>query len=579
MKYFIQIGTLALLLCAAQKANAQFNPLWIPDTLTGPVYNLTMQDTFKQFYPGQQTITSAFNGNWWGPTLIFNQGDTVYLNVHNRLNDTSTVHWHGFHLPAVMDGGPHQVIPPGTIWKPYWKVTNHAATYWYHPHLHMMTEKQLTHGLGGFIIVRDSIESSLALPRTYGVDDIPLAITDRKFNSSNQLVDVNSHYGDTVLTNGVLNAAFTAPAQWVRFRLLDIAQERAYNIGFSDNRKFYVIGNDGSLLDTPVVMTRLLMAVGERYEIMVDLSGQQGSSVDLMAFNAEFGNQQDLNGSEPPQTPAPFGNKLGRRTFRILRINIGAPTANPITALPAKLLPYTTIDPALATRKRTKVMADDPSSGFLTAKSWINKAYFDFNRTDDYIRVDSTEIWTLRDSSIGSHAFHIHDIEFKIIDINGNPPPPHQRGWKDVVYVRHYSQVRFITTFNTYYDTIWPFMYHCHILFHEDEGMMRQFVVVPSDYSIPTTGVSNLIPADANSVNVYPNPAGARLVVETEDPNMQLYYVRILNAEGRTLYMLPQPQSKNDIDISTLRNGIYFVNIIDMNKHTITKKFVKGDVK
>ena len=567
---------LFLLVCiVSMKVQAQHNQLVIPDTMTGPVYDLNMVDTFKQIFPGQQTITSAFNGNWWGPTLIFHQGDTVQMNVHNMLNDTSTVHWHGFHLPAVMDGGPHQVIPPGTIWRPYWKVTNPAATYWYHPHLHMMTEKQLTHGLGGFIIVRDSLESSLALPRTYGVDDIPLAITDRKFTANNQLVDSAAHYGDTLLLNGVPNAEYTLPAQWVRLRVLDVAQERAYNIGLSDNSTFYVIGNDGSLLDTPVGMTRLLMSVGERYEILVNLTGRQGQTLNLMAYNSSI--SQDVNGSEPSSTPAPFGNRLGRRDFDILHINIGAQTSNAITALPLTLLPYTTIDTLLATQCRRKLLGDDPASGVLTAKSWIDKDYFKFNRIDDYLHVDSTEIWTIIDSSIGSHAFHIHDIEFKIVDIDGVPPPAHERGWKDVVYVRHYSKVRFITTFSTYYDTIWPFMYHCHILFHEDEGMMRQFVVVPSSFQIPviTTYVQALPAASVNAIKAYPNPASSRLIVETDDPSMQLYYVRILDNEGRTLFMLLEPQYKNDIDISLLSPGVYFVNIIDISKRTITKKFIK----
>jgi blue copper oxidase len=141
------------------QVRAQYNNLWIPDTISGTNFTLTLKDTFAQLQPGNQTITSAVNNNnFWGPTLIFNQGDTVHMNVSNHLNDSTTVHWHGLHLPAVMDGGPHQVIPPGTIWQPYWKVTNHAATYWYHPHLHTMTQEQMTKGLGGFIIVRDPEE-------------------------------------------------------------------------------------------------------------------------------------------------------------------------------------------------------------------------------------------------------------------------------------------------------------------------------------------------------------------------------------------------------------------------------------
>ena len=180
---------------ACTSAFAQYNNLWIPDTLSGTTFNLNMKDTFVQFRTGNQTITAGINGAFWGPTLFFNQGDSVHLNVHNFLNDTTTLHWHGMHLPAVMDGGPHQTIPTGTIWQPYWKVTNNAATFWYHPHLHMKTEQQLTEGLGGFIIIRDPVEAALALPRHYGVDDIPLALTSRSFDANNAFTNTSA-YGD-----------------------------------------------------------------------------------------------------------------------------------------------------------------------------------------------------------------------------------------------------------------------------------------------------------------------------------------------------------------------------------------------
>lgn len=137
-----------------------------------------------------------------GTYIVFNKGDVVHLNVKNKLNDSTTIHWHGMHLPAVMDGGPHQVIPPGTLWQPYWKVSNNAGTYWYHPHLHEMTLEHLTKGIGGFIIVRDPIESSLALPRKYGIDDIPLVLTSRRYDANNQFVTTNTAYGDYMLSNG-----------------------------------------------------------------------------------------------------------------------------------------------------------------------------------------------------------------------------------------------------------------------------------------------------------------------------------------------------------------------------------------
>jgi len=189
MKFKFPFGSVAtafLLFVAAVPANAQYNTLKIPDTLSGKTFNLKLIDTFTQLKTGNQTITSGINSNFWGPTLFVNKGDTVYMNIHNTLNDSTTIHWHGFHLPAVMDGGPHQIIPPNSYWRPYWKMKNNAGTYWYHPHLHEMTQEHLTKGLGGLIIVRDSIESSLALPRTYGVDDIPLVLTSRRYSTANQ---------------------------------------------------------------------------------------------------------------------------------------------------------------------------------------------------------------------------------------------------------------------------------------------------------------------------------------------------------------------------------------------------------
>ena len=97
-----------------------YNTLWIPDTLSGTNFNLVIKDTFAQVVSsGNQTITGGINGKFWGPTLFLNKGDVVHMDIQNKLNDSTTIHWHGMHLPTVMDGGPHQIIPPGTMWQPY----------------------------------------------------------------------------------------------------------------------------------------------------------------------------------------------------------------------------------------------------------------------------------------------------------------------------------------------------------------------------------------------------------------------------------------------------------------------------
>ena len=197
---------------------AQYTTMTMPQALSGTTFNLNIHESTKQLVSGNQTITGAINNEtFWGPTLFINKGDLVHMNVTNNLNESTTVHWHGMHLPAVMDGGPHQVIPAGTLWQPYWTVMNQASTLWYHPHLHETTHAQMTKGVGGFIIVKDPIESALALPRTYGVDDIVLALTSRSYNANtNTFVSPptsNRVYGDYMLSNGTPNAQYTLPIQ------------------------------------------------------------------------------------------------------------------------------------------------------------------------------------------------------------------------------------------------------------------------------------------------------------------------------------------------------------------------------
>ncbi|MEQ1700303.1 MAG: multicopper oxidase domain-containing protein, partial [Ilumatobacteraceae bacterium] len=242
--------------------------LWIPPTLTGSVFDLSIAAATKQFKDGDATPTIGYNGaEFWGPTLIMTKGDSVSLRVNNELDEETTTHWHGFHIPAEMDGGPHQTIAVGATWSPSFEVKNQAATFWYHPHMHELTWPQMNMGAGGFIIVRDDEEAALALPRTYGVDDIPLMLTSRTFDDANGLVlTAVTPYGDEMLTNGTLRAEVAVPAQLVRFRILNGEIERVYNLGFEDDRTFHVIGTDGGLLNAPAAVTRLIVAPGERYE-------------------------------------------------------------------------------------------------------------------------------------------------------------------------------------------------------------------------------------------------------------------------------------------------------------------------
>jgi len=546
-----------------------YNNLWIPDTLSGVNFSLTIKDTIKQLRPGNQTITGSVNNNFWGPTLFFNKGDVVHLNVKNKLNDSTTIHWHGMHLPAVMDGGPHQVIPPGTLWQPYWKVSNNAGTYWYHPHLHEMTLEHLTKGIGGFIIVRDPIESSLALPRKYGIDDIPLVLTSRRYDANNQFVTTNTAYGDYMLSNGTPSAQINLPKQYVRLRILNAEVERGYDLGFSDNRIFYIIANDGGLLNSPIAVTRVKLMVGERVEIMVNLGSDQiGSSLNLMAYNS--GQTFGFPGSEPGTNGA-FGSLLNNINFNVLHINVIASTNNPIISVPASLTSNSYYTSANATVTRTiNITNGNPGPNPIPFN--FDNTSFAIGTINKTVNLNDIEKWTIINNNVFGHTFHIHDVEFKIVDRNGSPTGvgSHESGWKDVIYVPRNESVSFVAKFDDYADATHPFMYHCHFSNHEDEGMMGQFIVT----NTITTVNENII--NENEFMLYPNPAKNILNVSFDKSYMQAYYIRIINSSGKTLMMLPKPNLENGIDINGLKSGTYFLQLTDdKNKLTNTKKFIK----
>ena len=558
---------------------AQYNTMSMPEALYGTTFNLNIHETTKQLTTGNQTITGAINGEtFWGPTLFINKGDLVHLNVTNNLNEATTLHWHGMHLPAVMDGGPHQIIPAGTLWQPYWTVKNQASTLWYHPHLHETTQAQMTKGVGGFIIVKDAAEAALALPRTYGTDDIVLALTSRSYNTTtNTFVTPPAStrvYGDYMLTNGTPNAQYTLPKQFVRLRILNAEIERGYNLGFSDNRTFYVIGNDGGLLNAPVAITgtnRVKLMVGERIEIMVNLGNDViGSSVDLKAYNS--GQALGFPGGEP-NTSGAFGSLLNNVDFSVLHINVGATTTltTPITAVPASLIPNTYWSATDATVTRA-IAITNGNPGPTSVPFNLDNHTFVADYIDKTVNLNDIEKWTVTNNAVFGHSFHVHDIEFKVVARNGSATGvgTHESGWKDTFYVPRNESVTFVGKFDDFADAdvTHPYMYHCHFGGHEDGGMMGQFIV---------TGTMGVTDNESNtSFRLYPNPVSDRLFVNLKDANTEIYYVTIATITGRIVMMLPQPEWQNGIDISSLEAGVYTFQMMDkQTKSLTTRKFIK----
>lgn len=539
------------------------NPVFIPPTQSGTNFNLELQAGQVQFLPGTVTSTMGANGNLLGPTLILQKNDNIQIDVTNNLGEPTTIHWHGLHVAPENDGGPHTVINAGDIWSPSFEVLDWAGTYWYHPHLHHKTNEHVQKGIAGFILVKDPIEAALDLPRTYGVDDFPLAIQTKAFDASNQII-IESALDVNLMVNGTMDAYLDAPAQVVRLRLLNGSSERSYLFGLSNGDNLHQIASDGGLLEQTNTTNRLWLSPGERVEVLVNLSGLEGQSIDLMSYGSELpsGNYGALQpGMGAGQTiPDYTSNPLNGNNFVVLSLNVQAPSASPVTTIPTTLVTHNVWNEADANNTRNLTFSPvvmGPTA--IQGPFLIDGQAFDMMMINQHVPFENIEIWTLTNNSPISHPFHIHDVQFYVLDINGVPPPAHQSGRKDVILVPSGGGVvRFITQFENFYNDTLPYMYHCHMLTHEDDGMMGQFLV-NSPAGVGLANAGNMV----DYVTVYPNPAQHELSVEV---NGDFGALHLFDAAGREVLSVETvPFGVTKIDVSGINEGIYFLKLAHLD--------------
>jgi len=524
------------------------NPLAVPSALDLDTFHLEVDEHVHQFYPGISTNTYGASAEYLGPTLILDRNDTARIWVHNQLGQITSMHWHGMHVPGVMDGGPQRIINPGESWMAEFPVKNPAATYWYHPHPHELTAEQANFGVAGFIIVRDGEEAQLDLPRTYGVDDFPVVIQDRKFLANGDFAFYP--FGDSVLVNGTPHPYLECPAQVVRLRLLNGSNARIYALGLDNGQPMHVIAGDGGLLPAPAATNRLWLSNGERAEVLLDLTGMEGDSLLLMSYGAELPNTLPGSGNILWES-----SLLNGINFPVLRIRVTAPTAQPITEVPAALLSVPMPTEAESIRTRTKTIGGMGMVGM--GMFTINGLMFDLAVINDTMELGSVEVWNIVNSSNMAHPMHIHGVSFEVLARNGVPPPVWERGPKDVVLVDRFETVKLVMRFGEPTDG-WPFMYHCHNLLHEDNMMMLQYIVQD-----PTLAVSE--PA-GHGASIFPNPTSGQVLVRSE---YALISIEVSDALGRVV----QRQSGNGsyqstIDLSNSPAGLYIVRLVGANQRS-----------
>lgn len=549
------------------------NPLAIPPTLTGTTFNLDVQTGVTQFYPGINTVTYGVNGALLGPTLIVNKWDWVTMNVTNNLTGTgnsTTMHWHGMHVPAVADGGPHQIINQGATWSPSFQILNPASTLWYHPHGQNKTDKQVSKGIAGMIIIKDSTEAALTLPRTYGVDDFPIVVQTKAFDVLNQIA-IATEEDTAVMVNGTVHPYLNAPEQVVRLRLLNGSSMRTFNFGFTNNQPFKMIASDAGLLDTVLSLTRIRLAPGERAEILLDLQGMNGQTIFLKSYSSEMPNgiygAGTVTGMLGGTIPGYNLNPLNGADFEVLQINVVAQTVSPILSTPAFLTtntPWTNFTTTKTFSLTSDVMMDPLQQ--VMGPFLINGAMFDMMVINETCYLNTVEKWRVTNMTGVAHPFHIHDMYFYILNKSGGPVPNYEKGKKDVVLVMPQQYVEFITKFEDFANDSVPYMYHCHLLHHEDDGMMGSFVV------LDTTTTAGISQNNREKVfTIYPNPADDILNINVSSD--EKYTLVISNLLGNEIYA-SEATSNHKLETSNFPNGIYFIQLKTYN-NLYTQKFIK----
>jgi len=484
---------------------ASFQALPIPDLVTADAQNrllLTIQ-AGKSSFANKTATTWGYNGNLLGPALRLRQGTPVTVDIHNQLPEETTIHWHGLEVPGEVDGGPQGIIKPGARRSVTFTPTQRAATCWFHPHQHGKTGHQVAMGLAGLVLIDDNDSRMLRLPAQWGIDDIPVIVQDKKFTPAGEIdyqLDVMSAavgwFGDTLLTNGAIYPQHAAPNGWLRLRLLNGCNARSLNFATSDKRPLYVVASDGGLLAEPVKLSELPMLPGERFEVLVET--RDGKPFDLLTLPV----------TQMGMAVAPFDKP--HPVLRIQPLRVVASGELPDTLVDVPRLPalegltqrtlQLSMDPmldmmgmqALAEKYGDQAMAGmhhgsmnhggmnhggmNHSMDFHSGNR-INGKAFDMNSPGFAAAKGQYERWVISgEGDMMLHPFHIHGTQFRILSENGKPPAAHRAGWKDTVNVFN-ARSEVLVKFDHDAPKEHAYMAHCHLLEHEDTGMMVGFTV------------------------------------------------------------------------------------------------------
>lgn len=455
-------------------------------------YRVAMRQTESQLHRDLPlTRVWSYGGSVPGPTIEARTGQGILIEWQNQLPQKhflpvdralcgqdknipevrAVVHVHGAKTPPHSDGYPSEWYSPGHSFISHYPNQQDAATLWYHDHAQGLTRLNQYAGLFGLFLIRDPIEAALGLPQ--GSYEVPLLLCDRQLDEHAQLLYPTSGfpdapwvpevYGDAHLVNGKLFPYLDVEPCRYRLRLLNASNSRFYYLSLSSGQHFYVIGTDQGLLGEPVAVTSLTLAPAERADVVVDFSEIMGEKVVLRS-----------------------------QTFELMQFRVAAKARIQQAPLPKTLRKVTRLSPALAAKTRTLTLNE-----YLDPKTKMKLMLLNGKRFAEPVtekpRLDSVEIWRLLNLTEDTHPIHLHLVRFRILDrqqfdadeyqtsgkllLQGQPlrPKPEEDGWKDTVRAEAGTITRIIARFEGY---VGRYVWHCHVLEHGDNEMMRPFEVI-----------------------------------------------------------------------------------------------------
>ncbi len=469
----------------------------------------------------------GFLSNGYLPVLRVKRGQKVRIELVNELTEPTIIHWHGLYVPADMDGHPRDAIATGQHYVYEFEVLNRAGTYWFHAHPDGHTGAQIYFGQAGLLIVADDEEAALGLPS--GAYDVPLVIQDRVLNSQNQLTYLSDSdrgmmgrgmrgggmmrpgimggggmmghgmmggsgmmgqgmgpmmarmmgfLGDRILVNGKPDFVLPVATRAYRLRILNGSNARIYKLGWSDRSPLAVIGTDGGLLEKPVMRPYITLSPAERVDVWVDF-GSRSVGTELTLQSLAFDGSTAMGGMMS-DVPLPNG-----ASFDILKVRVEQ-RANTKLALPERLVPLPALHPQDAVNLRNPKVFNI-TMGMMV---WgVNGRRFEMNGVtrSETVSLNSTEIWEFRNEQsmmLMAHSMHIHGLQFRVLERTIQPDFRSgyrtlaaglvDDGWKDTVLLMPGERVRLLLRFE---HNAGIFLYHCHMLEHEDTGLMRNYLV------------------------------------------------------------------------------------------------------